>query len=117
MRVAKKKGGHGAHLSKNRDSIGQEYGLSGSSVARLLRVNQLIPEIKEMLDGGKMQLMAAVQLSYLKKKEQEKMLEARDFAQCTPSLSQAGLQSSSTKKRTLLLRALRKQISQTTILM
>ena len=31
----------------------------------------------------------AVQLSYLKKKEQEKMLEAMDFAQCTPSLSQA----------------------------
>lgn len=48
------KGGHSDHLSKNRDSLGQEYGLSGSSVARLLRVNQLIPEIKEMLDQGKM---------------------------------------------------------------
>ena len=31
----------------------------------------------------------AVQISYLKKKEQEEMLEAMDFAQCTPSLSQA----------------------------
>ncbi len=59
------KGGHSDHLSKNRDSLGQEYGLSGSSVARLLRVNQLVPEIKEMLDVGEMQLMAAVQLSYL----------------------------------------------------
>ena len=58
--------GHGDHkLNKSRDSIGSEYGLSGSSVARLLRVNQLIPEIKEMLDVGEMQLLAAVQLSYL----------------------------------------------------
>ncbi len=59
------KGGHSDHLSKNRDNLGQEYGLSGSSVARLLRVNQLIPEIKTMLDAGEMQLLAAVQLSYL----------------------------------------------------
>ena len=59
------KGGHCDHLSKNRDNLGQEYGLSGSSVARLLRVNQLIPEIKTMLDAGEMQLLAAVQLSYL----------------------------------------------------
>lgn len=72
------KGGHGDHLSKNRDSIGQEYGLSGSSVARLLRVNQLIPEIKEMLDRGKMQLMAAVQLSYLPKQGQRMALEVSE---------------------------------------
>lgn len=62
------KGGHCDHLSKNRDNLGQEYGLSGSSVARLLRVNQLIPEIKEVLDWGDMQMMAAVQLSYLPEK-------------------------------------------------
>ena len=70
------KGGHRNHLSEekkdghsdhhlNRESLGEEYGLSGSSVARLLRVNRLIPEFKEMLDDGQMQLMAAVQLSYL----------------------------------------------------
>ena len=72
------KGGHSDHLSKNRDSLGQEYGLSGSSVARLLRVNQLIPEIKEMLDLGKMQLMAAVQLSYLPEQAQKRALEASE---------------------------------------
>ena len=58
--------GHSDHkLVKARDNVGGEYGLSGSSVARLLRVNQLIPEIKTMLDAGEMQLLAAVQLSYL----------------------------------------------------
>ena len=72
------KGGHSDHLSKNRDSLGQEYGLSGSSVARLLRVNQLLPEIKEMLDQGKMQLMAAVQLSYLPEQAQKLALEASE---------------------------------------
>lgn len=72
------KGGHGDHLSKNRDSIGREYGLSGSSVARLLRVNQLIPEIKEMLDRGNMQLKAAVQLSYLPEQAQRMALQASE---------------------------------------
>lgn len=72
------KGGHGDHLSKNRDSLGEEYGLSGSSVARLLRVNQLIPEIKEMLDHGSMQMMAAVQLSYLPEQAQRMALQTSE---------------------------------------
>lgn len=70
------KGGHSDHLSKNRDSLGEEYGLSGSSVARLLRVNQLIPEIKELREQGNMQLMAAVQLSYLPEQAQKLAMEA-----------------------------------------
>lgn len=57
-------GGHSDHHSKNRDNLGEEYGLSGSSVARLLRVNELIPEIKNLLDRGDMNLLVAVQLSY-----------------------------------------------------
>lgn len=58
------KGGHNVHLCKNRDSLGEEYGLSGRSVARMLRVNELVPELKEKLDSGKLNLVAAVQLSY-----------------------------------------------------
>ncbi len=57
--------GHSDHKFKSRDGIGEEYGLSGSTVARLLRVNNLIPELKLMVDEGTLQLMAAVQLSYL----------------------------------------------------
>ena len=82
------KGGHGDHLSGepasgrsdhkllNRENLGDEYGLSGSSVARLLRVNELIPEIKDLLDQGEMPLLAAVQLSYLPEKGQQLALEA-----------------------------------------
>ena len=54
----------GCGSRQNRDAVGEEYGLSGSSVARLLRVNKLIPELKEKLDAGDLNLTAAVQLSY-----------------------------------------------------
>ena len=64
------KGGHGDHLSKNRDSLGQEYELSGSSVARLLRINKLIPELKRQLDDGKIAFVVAVNLSSLSEEEQ-----------------------------------------------
>lgn len=72
------KGGHDVHLSKNRDSLGDEYGLSGRHVARLMRVNQTIPEIKELLDKGEMQLTAAVQLSYLPEQGQKLALNASE---------------------------------------
>ncbi|MCR5323380.1 MAG: ParB/RepB/Spo0J family partition protein [Lachnospiraceae bacterium] len=72
------KGGHDVHLSKNRDNLGDEYGLSGRHVARLMRVNQCLPEIKEMLDQGKMQLTAAVQLSYLPEQGQRMALEVSE---------------------------------------
>ena len=45
--------------------------------------------VLEKVDDGSMGFTPAVQLSYLNKKEQKEMLEAMEFAQCTPSLSQA----------------------------
>lgn len=54
--------GHDVHKSKSRDSIGEEYGLSGRSVARLLRINELVPELKEQLDNGELNLLVAVAL-------------------------------------------------------
>lgn len=57
--------GNDCHKLKSRDGLGEEYGLSGRTVANLLRVNYLIPEIKTMVDDRTMALMAAVQLSYL----------------------------------------------------
>lgn len=72
------KGGRDVHLSKNRDDLGDEYGLSGRHVARLMRVNHVLPEIKEMLDKGEMQLTAAVQLSYLPEQGQRMALEVSE---------------------------------------
>lgn len=69
------KGGHDVHHSKNRDGLGEEYGLSGRSVARLLRVNELVPELKEKLDAGELNLVAAVQLSYATEEVQKAVAE------------------------------------------
>lgn len=63
--------GHNDHKRKSRDALGSEYALSGSSVARLLRLNKLIPELKVWLDSGKINLMVAVQLSYASEEVQK----------------------------------------------
>lgn len=67
--------GHDDHKSKSRDNLGEEYGLSGSTVARMLRVNQLIPEMKDKLDNGEINLMAAVQMSYVPEEIQRAAVE------------------------------------------
>lgn len=60
----------------NRENVGKEYGLSGSSVARMLRINELIPAFKDMLDEGRLALMAGVHLSYLSEPKQNKVYDA-----------------------------------------
>lgn len=56
--------GNSCHKLKSRESLGEEYGLSGRTVANLLRVNELISDLKKLLDLGKLNFMAAVQLSF-----------------------------------------------------
>lgn len=73
-------GGHDVHHSKNRDTLGEEYGLSGRHVARLMRVNNVIPEIKKRLDAGEMLLTVAVQLSYLPEQGQSIAIRVADEA-------------------------------------
>jgi len=51
--------------------LGEQYGLSKDTIARYLRVNCLIDELKERLDSGKIALRVAVILSYLREKEQK----------------------------------------------
>lgn len=67
--------GHDVHKSKSRDDLGEEYGLSGRSVSRLLRVNQLIPEMKNKLDAGERNLVTAVEMSYLSEDVQRAAVE------------------------------------------
>jgi len=52
-------------------------------------IDRLQSELLEKVDDGTMGFTPAVQLAYLKKKEQQQMVDAIDFTQCTPSLSQA----------------------------
>lgn len=64
------------HKLKTRDKVGEEYGLAHASVARLLRLNELIEPFREMVDKGILPLYAAVDLSYLPKEAQQWVLEA-----------------------------------------
>ncbi len=69
--------------------IGEKDGVSKDTVKRFIRLTNLIPEILEMVDQNRIAFNPAVELSYLKPEEQKNLLEAIDFTQATPSLSQA----------------------------
>ena len=62
---------------------------SGRQVQRYIRLTELIPEILDMVDSGKIALTPAVELSYLARQEQKDLLETMESEDCTPSLSQA----------------------------
>ena len=71
------------------DIVGQEAGDSRNQVHRYIRLTELIPELLDMVDEKKIAFNPAVEISYLKPEEQQDFLEAMDYAQSTPSLSQA----------------------------
>ena len=62
---------------------------SERQVHRFIRLTNLIPEILQMVDQGKIALTPAVELSYLKESEQRDLLETMESEDCTPSLSQS----------------------------
>ena len=71
------------------DEIGEKAGESGRQVQRYIRLNNLIPELMEMVDGNKLKFNPAVEISYLTPEEQKECFEFLDSQSCTPSLSQA----------------------------
>ena len=79
----------GQKLKWSVERVAEEAGESKSQVQRYIRLTELKPELQEMVDTGKMAMTPAVELSYLKPKEQELLLETIDSEQATPSLSQA----------------------------
>lgn len=81
-----------AHMldgKKSRDIIAEQASTSKDSVRRFIRLTELIPEILDMVDEKKISMTPAVELSYLKPEEQRNFLEAMDYAQAAPSVSQA----------------------------
>ena len=62
---------------------------SERQIHRYIRLTNLIPEILQMVDDGRIALTPAVELSYLTKWEQKDLLETMESEDCTPSLSQA----------------------------
>ena len=71
------------------DIIGELCGDSAKQVQRYIKITDLIPALLDKVDDGTMGFTPAVQISYLKKKEQQGILDAIESTQCTPSLDQA----------------------------
>ncbi len=73
----------------SRELVAEKSPDSPTQIQRYIRLTELQPELQEMVDTGKIAMTPAVELSYLKPKEQELLLETIDSEQATPSLSQA----------------------------
>lgn len=72
-----------------RQQVAADSGIGEVQISRFIRLTELIPELLDMVDNKKIAFNPAVELSYLTKDEQTNFLEAMEYAQATPSLSQA----------------------------
>ena len=71
------------------DKVAQGFGVGRMTVQRFIRLTELISPILQMVDEGKIALTPAVELSFLKKDEQENLFATMESEEATPSLSQA----------------------------
>ena len=71
------------------DILGEEVGESGRNIQRYIRLTELIPDILQLVDEEKIKLRPAVEISYLKKDEQEILLDAIETSIAYPSHAQA----------------------------
>ena len=69
--------------------IAQEAGESRNQVQRYIRLNELVPELLEMVDRESIAFRPAVELSYLSKEQQQSLYDTMECEDCTPSLAQA----------------------------
>ena len=74
---------------RSNELLGAQNNQSRETVRRFIRLTNLIPEILEMVDQKRIAFNPAVELSYLTPEEQKNLLEAIDYTQATPSVSQA----------------------------
>ena len=73
----------------SRETVGKQSGDSQDQVRRYIRLTELVPELLELVDDGRMAFRPAVEISYLTEDEQRDLVETIDSEDCTPSLSQA----------------------------
>ena len=74
---------------RTNEIVGEEAGESREQVRRYIRLTELVPELLEMVDNGRMGFRPAVEISYLQEEEQRDLVETIDTEDCTPSLAQA----------------------------
>lgn len=75
--------------TKSSDVMAEEVGESKNTIFRYIRLTELIQPLLDLVDEGRIAFRPAVELSYLKKEEQEALVEEISYADATPSLAQA----------------------------
>lgn len=76
------------HHSKSRDILAEESGESREQIRRYIRLTNLVPELLELVDEGRIKMRPAVELSYLDEDSQRDVVEQIDINDCTPSHDQ-----------------------------
>ena len=77
------------HGKQSLDIMSEESGDSRNQIHRFIRLTNLIPEILDMVDEGRIAFRPAVELSYLAEQEQRTLYDTMGCEDCTPSLAQA----------------------------
>ena len=81
--------GHKLDSKKSIQKVAEDAGESKTQVQRYIRLTELLPEVQKKVDSKEIAFSPAVELSYLTRDEQKQFLDAMDYSQSTPSLSQA----------------------------
>ena len=81
--------GHKLEGKRSREILAESSPDSNTQIQRLIRLNELLPEIRQMVDEGKMALRPAVEISYLSQDEQASLLQTMQIDEVTPSLAQS----------------------------
>lgn len=78
-----------APQKRSDQQVAEDMGMSRNQVQRLVRIDSLVPELKQQVDDKKLPFNTAVELSYMKPEEQQKVVDFMAKEQVTPSMAQA----------------------------
>ena len=79
----------GTKFDRSSEAITEETGDSRNQIHRYIRLTNLVPELLDLVDEGKIKMRPAVELSYLDEDSQRAVVDEIDLNQCTPSHDQA----------------------------
>lgn len=84
--------------------VAEEMGYSRTQLTRLVRIDSLVPEMKQMVDSKKLPFNVAVELSYMNKQEQQDLVSVMQKEQTVPSLAQAQQMKEASQKAALAVK-------------
>ena len=99
-----------APQKRSDQQVAEDMGMSRNQVQRLVRIDSLVPELKQQVDEKKLPFNTAVELSYMKPDEQKKVVDYMEKEQITPSMSQATQLKEASKHADQPTRSMRKRL-------